>query len=357
MDPKLKEEKINLLKEKLQNFCSSAINLAKNYPDCKTFYLQTILDKKETAKLDDFEEQPFENCFAIKNQLNKIAVGILSSAGLKLNQSDPHLHITFDFKENKVSLKHSNIYIFAHYLKKSREFAQHIWACPSCKGKGCKNCNFKKEKFPSIESALRDIFIKAFSASDLLFHASGREDVDVMTLGSGRPCVIEIVNPKKHNLNLNELAEKLKQSYPIELIDPIFVKKFFVEAVCNSHFNKVYLAKIGSKTRNLNKEDFLKISKNLPILIKQRTPTRVLKRRSDLIRPRHIFDISLKSINDGKLELLIYAEAGTYIKEFVSGDDGRTNPSISSILGIDCICEELTLIEVKDFFIKTLLLN
>jgi len=46
------------------------------------------------------------------------------------------------------------------------------------------------------------------------------------------------------------------------------------------------------------------------------------------------------------LELEIEAQGGAYIKEFISGDDGRTIPSIASILGTESTCVELDVIAV-----------
>ena len=40
-------------------------------------------------------------------------------------------------------------------------------------------------------------------------------------------------------------------------------------------------------------------------------------------------------------------EGGLYVKEFVNGDMGRTEPSISSLLGIDAAVKELDVIEVS----------
>ena len=340
--------------KRLKKHCRYAVLVAKKF-NVKRFYLQTNLSKKNILEFEDFENTPIEKAVSLKNIINQKATEFIKKeSNLVLDQLNPELLINIDLINDKVVVKHSNIYIYLRYLKKTKEYAQHVWACPSCKGKGCKQCNYTKEKYPSIESAFREIFKKEFGASDFILHASGREDVDVMTLEHGRPAVIEIVNPTNLEVDLQSIAQKIKQNYPLEILEPKYVKKFWVEVICNSHFNKKYYAIISSKTRALVKNDFKLLKNNCPILLKQRTPHRVLKRRTDLIRQRHVFDIKLEKIENGKLHLIIYAEAGTYIKEFVSGDGGRTNPSVSSILKTECTCEELTLIDVEDFFVNTL---
>jgi len=68
----------------------------------------------------------------------------------------------------------------------------------------------------------------------------------------------------------------------------------------------------------------------LPIL--QKTPLRVLHRRSLITRKRNIFDVQMALLSPHFFLLNLVTSAGTYVKEFVHGDLGRTTPSISSML-------------------------
>ena len=70
-----------------------------------------------------------------------------------------------------------------------------------------------------------------------------------------------------------------------------------------------------------------------PMKIHQSTPLRVLHRRSSDIRIRHVLSLSACRISDHWFRLRLSTEAGTYIKEFVHGDCGRTYPSIGSLIG------------------------
>ena len=75
--------------------------------------------------------------------------------------------------------------------------------------------------------------------------------------------------------------------------------------------------------------------KDLSIL--QRTPVRVLHRRPLATRPRTIHTISAIAHNSNPLifKLHLSTQAGTYIKEFVHGDFGRTSPDLSTLLGAE----------------------
>jgi tRNA pseudouridine synthase 10 len=89
--------------------------------------------------------------------------------------------------------------------------------------------------------------------------------------------------------------------------------------------------------------------------IEQQTPKRVLSRRADLTRKRKIHSISAAPLEGGKLTLEILAEAGTYIKELINSDSGRTSPSVSGLLKCNAVCEALDVVEIRDYFLQTVL--
>ena len=51
-----------------------------------------------------------------------------------------------------------------------------------------------------------------------------------------------------------------------------------------------------------------------------------------MIRPKTLFKMHAKYINQHFFELHVIAQAGTYIKEAVHGDLGRTYPNVGSLL-------------------------
>lgn len=82
------------------------------------------------------------------------------------------------------------------------------------------------------------------------------------------------------------------------------------------------------------------------VKLAQRTPERVAHRRADLIRRRTIFEVHppmIEKLSDGTkvIEVTMRCESGTYVKETVHGDSGRTQPSIASLLKAKCEVEWL----------------
>lgn len=76
------------------------------------------------------------------------------------------------------------------------------------------------------------------------------------------------------------------------------------------------------------------------------TPIRVIHRRSPMVRAKVIHSMKTRWINDHWFHLELTASAGTYIKEFVHGDLGRTVPSVGSLLGCKADIFQLDVLRV-----------
>ena len=78
-------------------------------------------------------------------------------------------------------------------------------------------------------------------------------------------------------------------------------------------------------------------NQKFPLVLKQKTPIRVLHRRSLATRSRSILEMEARLLENQTeiFKLRLKTEAGTYVKEFVHGDFGRTQPSIAQLLGME----------------------
>lgn len=77
------------------------------------------------------------------------------------------------------------------------------------------------------------------------------------------------------------------------------------------------------------------------VKLAQRTPERVSHRRADLIRKRTVFEshtpvIEVNEHGQREIEFTLRCESGTYVKETVHGDSGRTQPSVASLIRAKC---------------------
>ena len=152
------------------------------------------------------------------------------------------------------------------------------------------------------------------------------------------------------------------KSEPEPEIDYSTLKKAELTALCEEKG----LAKSGTKDvlveRLLNNQEeklplpeqdyVLEIMEKLQgCTLAQRTPERVAHRRADKIRKRKVIETSNPSVtidSDGVMhaEFSLRCESGTYVKETVHGDGGRTQPSIASLIKAKCTVEWLDVADI-----------
>lgn len=286
-----------------------------------------------------------------KSELNR-EVGKLISEKVKkdVDFENPDITITLDLAKNKLELQVRSVYILGRYLKMVRGIPQTRWPCRKCKGKGCESCNFTGKQYQeSVDELIRGPVVETFQAADTTFHGSGREDIDALMLGSGRPFVVEVKSPKKRRTDLDELMRNIneKAAGKVEVRELSFVGKDLIETLKSSKADKTYKLKVTFK-EPISEE---KLKSSLEALsgleISQQTPRRVVHRRADLIRKRYVHSIRLDELEDtGHAYITVNCEGGLYVKELISGDEGRTIPSLSGLLGISALVEDLDVVNV-----------
>ena len=290
---------------------------------------------------------------SLKNDTNaRLSEHVAKATGKKNDQRAADASFEFDFTGKKAVARPVQLYIHGHYIKLARGFCQSRWHCSECGGKGCDSCKGSGMNYPSVEEEIGKVLAPAFGASGCTLHASGREDVDVRCLGGGRPFVAELASPKKRKTSLHSLEREFAKNENVRAIGLRFVHKAFIDSVCNSHFEKEYEA-IVSADRALTSADAKKVAALSGTALNQHTPTRVLARRTDMLRKRTVYKITAQTTEGGKLKLHILAEAGTYIKEFIHSDEGRTTPSVSSALKCRAACDSLDVVAIHDYFLET----
>ncbi len=267
----------------------------------------------------------------------------------KADFSNSTIQIAIDFNARKIFFSIQPVFVEGRYNKFSREIAQTVFYCPKCKGRGCGHCNGKgKLGLETVEELVGIPAQKLFQSISFSFHGAGREDVDVRMLGNGREFVLELQEPKIRSIDLKKLAEKINSTAAnkIAVRDLHFTtRKRVGELKEERHFKKYGCVVACEKPFLLPK---LKKLLDQEILVQQQTPQRVAKRRADLIRPRKATILFIQKKSSTEFECTILAEAGLYIKEFANSDEGRTEPSLSSLLGVPCSCRQLDVLEIPD---------
>ena len=312
---------VDLIKKELQLYKLNSLLIGTS--------LTESLKIKEKRLWDKYNNRYSE---PLKVELNRL-VGkrVLSELGLIADFKRPDALALIDIKNDKIKLKSNSMFVYGRYNKYVRGVSQTIW--------------YRDKDVESVEEIIAEPFIEATQAKTNKFHGAGREDIDVRCFG-GREFVLELIEPKDRIINIKEVAEKINQKSDIVRIHGVKeAKKDKVREIKEKRSDKLYRALVKLS----DPIDSKKISKLNEIMgrIKQRTPKRVNHRRSDLIRERKVLAIFYEKIASEFIEIIIKAEAGLYIKELISGDEGRTEPSVSQILDCEAVCDKLDVLAIE----------
>jgi tRNA pseudouridine synthase 10 len=236
-----------------------------------------------------------------------------------------------------VKIQVNPLYVAGRYRKLVRDMPQSKWFCSSCRGKGCERCGWTGKLYPdSVEELVSSPFLEAAEGAKTAFHASGREDIDARMLGSGRPFVIEVSKPRKRFLDLRKLEETINghAEGKVEVSSLRFTNKDVVRKLKKAESAQKEYRVLMEFENAVSKGDLRLLEEKLTnASIKQQTPLRVLHRRADLTREKYIYEVKVKKVSPKKAEMEIRCQGGLYVKELVSGDEGRTTPSVSELLG------------------------
>ncbi len=300
----------------------------------KRFSISTLVNRKYIIGDEEiFDISPAES---LKSFINKYVIDNISKNGFIYDPLDSDIRLLISYPDVLISFEKRPVYVFGIYKKYKPNIAQKKW---------------RKEKFPSIEGFIGDAFLNIIGGDKYYMHASGREDVDAINIG-GRPFVFEIHNPNMYYFDdklrdvEREVVSLSNGAVSVELFGR--VKQSFVTLVSDSHFDKSYRAYLSTE---LSDEEKAKVISTLSsTVISQMTPTRVIRRRANLMRKRKLYAISFGEDVKGQY-IDVKTEAGMYVKELISGDNGRTKPSISEIIGRDIKCTFLIVTRMDYDFI------
>ncbi|MEF8883412.1 MAG: tRNA pseudouridine(54/55) synthase Pus10, partial [Halapricum sp.] len=191
--------------------------------------------------------------------------------------------------------------------------------------------------------------VEAYAGESATFHGAGREDVDALMLGTGRPFVIEVEDPHARDVDPAQLEREINEfaDGKAEVTDLAIPTYEMVERVKEHDASKTYrmAVEFDESVTDEDLQDALGTLRGETIT--QRTPQRVDHRRADIDRTREVHEIDGELDDDTHATVELDGEGGLYVKELVSGDEGRTEPSLAGLLGVEAVVTALDVLAVE----------
>ena len=266
-----------------------------------------------------------------------------------------------ELSSHAVDVQINSAFVYGRYRKLERDIPQTEWPCRECGGSGkqlasdggeepCDYCGGSGYLYDeSVEELTTPPVLAAMDGEEALFHGAGREDVDAKMLGTGRPFVIEVKQPRVRDVDAAALEAEINEfaGGKVEVTDLAPATHEMVERVKELAASKTYRMDVAFAADVTHEDLQAAIDELDGATIEQDTPQRVDHRRADLTRTREAYAVSGRLDDPRHAELEVHGEGGLYVKELVSGDEGRTTPSLAGLLGVGAEVTALDVLAVE----------
>ena len=309
------------------------------------------------AGLDDEAGEP------LKRELNReIGKRVGSEVDAEADFERPDIQVLVDLDAEAVEVQVNSAFVYGRYRKIERDIPQTEWPCNECNATGaidgepCPGCDGTGYRYDeSVEELSAPVVREAMDGAEAVFHGAGREDVDARMLGTGRPFVIEVKEPRTRQVDIEQLQADINDfaDGKVEVEGLRVATHEMVERVKEHDASKTYRMVVAFDEpieANALTDALAELAGKT---IEQRTPNRVAHRRGDIVRTRDVYETKLTETPDGEQEtetqatIEVHGEGGLYVKELVSGDEGRTEPSLAGLLGVDATVTALDVLTVE----------
>ncbi|SNZ12437.1 tRNA pseudouridine synthase 10 [Natronoarchaeum philippinense] len=311
---------------------------------------------REEADMDEDAGELFKSAF--NREVGK-RVGRLTDSEVDFDRPDVLALLNLE-RDGDVEFQVNPAFVYGRYRKLERDIPQTEWPCRECGGSGkqlapdgeedCDYCGGSGYLYDdSVEGYVAPHVEEAMDGDEAVFHGAGREDVDALMLETGRPFVVEVKEPQRREPDAEALEAEINDAADgaVEVEGLRLATHEMVERVKEHDASKTYRMDVefGAPVTEAALAEALDDLEGTTV--DQHTPQRVDHRRASLTRTRDVYEIDgdLDDERHGTLEL--HGEGGLYVKELVSGDDGRTEPSLAGLLGVDAEVTALDVIAVE----------
>ena len=293
----------------------------------------------------------------LKSEFNReVGKRVGQQTGKAVGFERPDVQLLVDLDADEIEVTINSVAVYGRYRKVERDVPQTEWPCSNCGesgtlhgGRTCPECDGTGYRYrTSVEQEVAPPLVTALRGDEGVFHGAGREDVDALMLGDGRPFVLEVKRPHRRDVELATIEDEINKASDAVKVDDLRYATHEMTAHVKEHdASKTYHATVefGSPVDETALEDALETLQGATV--EQRTPHRVDHRRADLVREREVYSVNGDRTDDTHATIDVHGAGGLYIKELISSDDGRTEPSLAGLLETDATVTALDVLAVE----------
>ncbi|PSP88556.1 tRNA pseudouridine(54/55) synthase Pus10 [Halobacteriales archaeon QS_4_69_34] len=324
---------------------------------------------------------------SFKSELNReVGKRVGERTGTAVDFERPDVLCLLNLEREDVDVQINPAFVYGRYRKLERGLPQTEWPCRVCGGSGkqlavaadgedgdgeddgstdggandgtersaaeepCEHCGGSGYLYEaSVEELTVPPVVEAMDGAAGVFHGAGREDVDARMLGTGRPFVIEVKEPRRRAIDTEELEAEIEDfaggRVAVEGLGRATHE--MVERVKELDASKTYRMTVEFAEPVVEEALADALAALDGATIAQRTPGRVDHRRADRVRTREVYRADGELDDPRHATIEVDGAGGLYVKELVSGDADRTAPSLAGQLGVDATVTALDVLAVE----------
>ncbi len=307
----------------VEEYVEKVAKILRSY-DVETFLIgfrdPVEMEEAQQEIVDRFRLEHWEK---VKEELKReIGKAVMSRYGYRAKYEDPDVVVEIDPVRDEVRA----VFPSEIYVARLRKYARDL------------HIDSKALYGNSIESVLSEKASGVFEAEYISIKPSARIYPGYRVIGSGLSVSVEIHSPKRRFRDVKSVEDALNidpERYSLEIISRVrrrnigelggYIRRIVYRVLV--HFDSEC---IRDKAVEYVAEKIYGLSSEV---IAQRTPSRMLRWKYDYTRYGRVKVVDVLGVSRGLFEVVLVSDKNLYIEEVVSGDYGRTEPSVSSVVG------------------------
>jgi len=247
----------------------------------------------------------------------------------KVDRLRPQLTALVNLDSDTVEMMARSIFVYGRYTK-PRGIPQRRTLCDRCEGRGCDECDAGYTKTPSVEKAIAGRFLELLRSPKAKFTWLGSEDSDSIVFSPGRPFIMEVKSPMRHDFPRRMVLRtgrgaitvthlRTLSSKPTSIPSFTFMTRAFIEC-------EVPVKPSRNQLRSM-KESLVQYRNNKGKMVYKK-----------------VHRLRILSTRGKRLTVEIKLEGGLPVKRLINGDS--VSPSLSELLGTSLTCQRFDILKV-----------